>query len=115
MRGLMRRKTLPMKLPIDSFIAPEKLTHYLLVFTEQNDKSKFLEKGGYSIENWEALEVDIRELLKNEATFQKVDTFGEYFVIVGELSNGLKVKTIWLREAGLEIFRFITLIPMTKF
>jgi len=104
-----------MKLPIDSIIAPEKLTRYLLVFNEQSDKSKFLEKGGYSLDNWEALEADLRDLLKIDAVFQKEDTFGEYFVIIGELSKGLNVKTIWLRESGSEVVRFITLIPMSKF
>jgi len=104
-----------MKLPIDSIIASEKLTHYLLVFNEQSDKSKFLEKGGYSLDNWEVLEADLRKLLLNEAIFQKEDTFGQYYVISGELSNGLNVKTIWLQEAGLNTFRFITLIPMSKF
>ena len=104
-----------MKLPVDSIIAPEKLTHYLLVFNEQSDKSKFLEKGGYLLDNWEVLEADLRKLLKSEALFQKADTFGEYYVIVGELSKGLNVKTIWLRESGSEIVRFITLIPISKF
>jgi hypothetical protein len=104
-----------MILPIESVIATEKLTHYLLVFNEQNDKSKFLGKGGYSLDNWEVLEADLRKLLKNEAVFQKEDTFGEYFVINGELSNGLNVKTIWLRESGSEVVRFITLIPRAKF
>ncbi|MDO8368953.1 MAG: hypothetical protein Q7T20_19300 [Saprospiraceae bacterium] len=104
-----------MKLPLDSTIAPEKLTHYLLVFNEQSDKSKFLEKGGYTLDNWEALEEDLRKLLNNEAVFQKEDTFGEYFIIIGEIANGLNVKTIWLRESGSEVVRFITLIPMAKF
>lgn len=103
-----------MKLPPNSIIAPEKLTRYLLVFNDQSDKSIFLEKGGYSIDNWQSLEADLRNLLENEAVFQKEDTFGEYFVIVGQLANGLNVKTIWLREAGAETVRFITLIPMPK-
>lgn len=104
-----------MKLPIDSIIATEKLTQYLLVFNEHNDKSKFLEKSGYSLENWEELEVDLRKLLNNDAVLQKEDTFGKYFVIIGELSNRLNVKTIWLLESGSDVVRFITLIPMAKF
>lgn len=103
-----------MKIPSDSSIAPEKLTRYLLVFNEHSDKSKFLEKGGYTHENWQMLEADIRKLLENEAVFQKADTFGEYFAVSGQLSNELPVKTIWLRESGSQTFRFITLIPMPK-
>ncbi|MFN0213978.1 MAG: DUF6883 domain-containing protein [Saprospiraceae bacterium] len=104
-----------MRLPLDSTISPEKLTQYLLVFNDQSDKSKFLEKGGYSLDNWKVLEEDLRKLLNNEALFQKEDTFGEYFIVVGELANGLNVKTIWLRESGSETVRFITLIPLSKF
>ncbi len=105
-----------MKIPPDSVITQEKLTRYLLVFHEQNDKSKFLERGGYTLENWQTLETDLRGLLGNApAVFQKEDTFGDYFAVVGQLSNGLIVKTIWLREAGLQTFRFITLIPMPNF
>lgn len=103
-----------MKLPPNSIIAEEKLTRYLLVFNEESDKSMFLQQGGYSLENWQDLETDLRKLLKNEAVLQKVDTFGEYFLILGELSNNLRVKTIWLREAGTEVVRFITLIPSSK-
>lgn len=104
-----------MKLPPDSIITPEKLTSYLLVFSEQNDKSKYLEQGGFNLDNWQMLESELRNLLENEAVFQKEDTFGEYYVIIGQLfPSGIRVKTIWLKESGSEIVRFITLIPLPK-
>ena len=49
-----------MKLPDDTLIAHEKLTQYLLALRKRNDKSQWLAQAGYAIENWEALENDIR-------------------------------------------------------
>lgn len=103
-----------MKLPADSHIASEKLTAYLLVFNEQSDKSKFLAEGGYTLANWKTLDADLRTLLENTAIFQKNDPFGDYFAVSGQLNGGIWVKTIWLREIGQEVFRFITLIPQSK-
>ncbi|MDX1911165.1 MAG: hypothetical protein SFV22_06760, partial [Saprospiraceae bacterium] len=87
-----------MFLPTDSIISSEKLTDYLLVFKKENDKSKFLNSGGYALENWEELEKALRNLLKNEAIFQKEDTFGKYYTVSGTLAGQLNVKTIWFQE-----------------
>lgn len=38
-----------MKLPQDALVAPEKITHYLLIRQNRSDKSAFLEKGGFSL------------------------------------------------------------------
>ena len=55
-----------MEIIIDS----AKITHYLLIPKEKNDKSKFLKEPGYTIENWQELEIDIRKIIiENEATF----------------------------------------------
>jgi len=40
-----------MKLPADAIIAAEKVTRYLLVSQTRGDKSAFLARGGYTIEN----------------------------------------------------------------
>ena len=50
-----------MKLVQDAEIAPEKLTRYLLVKRPVGDKSEFLKRAGYALDNWQQLEQDIRQ------------------------------------------------------
>jgi hypothetical protein len=97
-----------MQIIIDS----AKITHYLLVPKEKNDKSKFLNELGYMLENWQELEADIRKIvLENEAIFQKDAPFnGKLFEVKGQLRN-LGVVTIWLLLENPTIFRFVTLFP----
>ena len=102
-----------MKLSSDSVISSQKLTHYLLVSNEEGDKSKFLAKGGYTLDSWEVLAADLRALLNEEATLQRQNEFGDFFEITGQLGGGITVKTIWLLEHGQDVARFITLIPIT--
>ena len=45
-----------MKLVQDAEIAPEKLTRYLLVKRPVGDKSEFLKRAGYALDNWQQLE-----------------------------------------------------------
>lgn len=99
-----------MKLPEESIIAVAKITDYLLKPNLRGDKAKFLEMGGYTMNNWAELETAIRNLLQLEAIFQKTDDFGDYYEISGNL-NTLQVKTIWLWEHGSDVPRFITLFP----
>ncbi|WP_242042393.1 hypothetical protein [Leptolyngbya sp. FACHB-541] len=42
-----------MFLPLGAAIAEEKLTKYLLVPLPKDDKSKFLQQAGYTLENWQ--------------------------------------------------------------
>jgi hypothetical protein len=57
-----------MQLPRDAVIAPAKLTKYLLIWREVDDKSKFLARAGYDQENWQQLEADLRnQILPIEA------------------------------------------------
>lgn len=92
-------------------IPKEKITGYLLVHKEKNDKSAFLSKLGYSIENWEELANDISNLvIKNEAFLQSRSTFGDMYEVHGNL-KGVGIVTIWLLAVGTEKFRFITLYP----
>jgi hypothetical protein len=97
---------------MEIIIDPTKITHYLLVPKEKNDKSKFLYKLGYNLENWQELENDIRKIvLENEVVFQKNAPFdGKLFEVKGQLRN-LGVITIWLLLENPTIFRFITLFP----
>ena len=92
-------------------ISAEKITDYLLVQKEKNDKSEFLSSLGYRIENWSELEKDIRTLVdKNDAHLQKSTPFGDMYEVKGKLRN-FGVVTIWLLTIDTEKFRFITLFP----
>ena len=44
-------------------IPAEKITAYLLVAKEKNDKSHFLANLGYTLESWRELEKDIKNLV----------------------------------------------------
>jgi hypothetical protein len=91
-----------MKLPTDAQIAPEKLTRYLLVKRPLGDKSEFLKQAGYTLDNPERLEEDIRrEILILDAVSVEKTNYGELFEIRGSLAGPntrvLKVKTIWMQ------------------
>jgi hypothetical protein len=105
-----------MKLPADSEIPLEKLTHYLLVLQARADKSKFLARAGYSIEDAERLIADMRlQILPLDAAPAGTTKFGDFFEIRAALRgpNGisLRVKTIWIREHLRGDVRFVTLLP----
>lgn len=100
-------------------IPEEKLTRYLLVHKDKNDKSRFLEQAGYTIENWEILESDLRLFFKNGMIiFEEENEYGSSYSVNGLLTgpNGqnLKVKTIWMHEIRNGQTKFITLFPDKK-
>lgn len=105
-----------MKLSPDAIIAEAKLTQYLLKPLPQDDKSKFLAQAGYSQENWQQLEKDLREqILPLDAVFTEQTRFGDHYKIRGTLTgtNGviLPVITIWMIEKSTGQTKFITLFP----
>jgi hypothetical protein len=105
-----------MKLPDDAVIAPEKLTRYLLVRQPRGDKSAFLKRAGYTLENSDQLLRDLRtQLLPIDATPLHSTTFGEFYELRGMLTgpNGvtLRVRSIWMEEKLSGVTKFITLIP----
>jgi len=106
-----------MKLSRDAVIAPAKLTSYLLVWREVDDKSKFLAQAGYGQENWQQLEADLRnQILPLEAVqSDEANRFGDVYEIRGILSgvNGvnLAVVTIWMIEYETQQTKLITLYP----
>jgi hypothetical protein len=89
-----------------------KITNYLLVPKDKNDKSKFLNELGYTLDNWEILVEDIRNIvLENEAFFQKESPFGgDLYKVKGQLRN-FGIITIWLMLDNQNTFRFVTLFP----
>ena len=105
-----------MKLPPNTVIPIEKATRYLLVPQARSDKSAFLQRAGYSLENAEQLLRDLRmQVLPLKATPLQSNQFGQYYEIRGELAgpNGrrLTVRTIWITERLSGATRFVTLLP----
>jgi len=104
-----------MKLSEESVIASEKITDYLLKWQPDNDKSEFLKRAGYTVQNRERLAYDIRCQLNNEAQFSRKTEYGDMYRIHGEIvgPNGvcLKIVTIWMKEYKTRKTKFITLIP----
>lgn len=105
-----------MKLPPDSEIPMEKLTRYLLVPRTESDKSKWLTRGGYTLENPQHLADDLRtQILPLDAQPARSSSFGETFKISGQLVGPsgirLRVRTIWLKDPLSGKVRFVTLIP----
>ncbi len=108
-----------MKIPADAIIIESKLTKYLLVFKPRNDKSQFLAQAGFFLDNWQALEIAIRQLnLASEAQSGRTDEYGTFYNVCGELKgvNGinLSVVTVWLKRQYDGKFQFVTLIPAKR-
>jgi hypothetical protein len=96
-----------------------KLTSYLLVQREFDDKSQFLRQAGYTLENREQLEQDLRlPVLPHDAVLIEQTVYGKIFEIRSSLTdpNGqtLFVKTIWMDELQSGVTKFITLYPDKK-
>ena len=105
-----------MKLPENTLIAREKLTHYLLALRKRNDKSQWLVQAGYTLENWQVLETDLRnQVLSIDATLVEKTEYGQMYEISGKLigPNGktLSVRTIWMTERTTGNTKFITMYP----
>ncbi len=103
-----------MRLPVDTRIAPEKLSAYLLRPREDHDKSGLLALAGYTARDAARLEQDIRtQLLPLEAVAAGEDAYGWKYVIQGNLTgpNGrsLPVLAVWMREKATGMTKFITL------
>ncbi len=103
-----------MKIPQDATIAREKLTQYLLVPRQRNDKSGFLAQAGFTQENPERLEEAIRRLIREQdAVPDREDEYGRFSRVEGALigPNGtLNTVTVWIETVGGGV-RFVTLKP----
>lgn len=105
-----------MKLPADSIIASDKIRRYLLVPRRANDKSKFLAAAGYTLENWEKLEQDIRSAVADkEAVESRSDEHGTFYEVRTnwQTPNGrnILVVTVWIRLVETGQTKFVTLYP----
>ena len=104
------------KIPPDAIIPDDKLTRYLLVPREQDDKSKFLAQAGFTADNPEQLKLAIRQLAEQvEALEDRSNEYGIFYRVEGQLTgvndSNLSVITIWLNRKGDGKFQFITLKP----
>jgi hypothetical protein len=98
----------------DAIIAEEKLTKYLLVPLPKDDKSKFLARAGYTLDNWQLLEQDLRtQVLTQPAEEIEITRYGQKYAIRACLRgiNGveLNILTIWI--VANNTTKFVTLVP----
>jgi hypothetical protein len=105
-----------MKIPDSAIIPDAKIIKYLLVYREQDDKSKFLAQGGFTQDNSEQLKLAIRYLTDNNRAIEDMtNEYGTFYRVEGELisiaKQNLSVITIWLHRKIDNQFQFITLKP----
>ena len=105
-----------MKLPQNTTIARRKVTDYLLRHREEDDKSGFLARAGYSMEKPDRLIDDIRkQLLPLNAELMEETEYGPKYRICGTLTgpNGrvFRVSSIWMKEDATGDTKFVTLFP----
>jgi hypothetical protein len=89
-----------------------KITDYLLVWKAESDKSAFLAHIGYTQDNWQELEQDIRQIIADgEPVYSRPAPFGgDLYKVNGTLRN-FGVVTIWLYTSEPLSWRFVTLYP----
>jgi hypothetical protein len=104
------------KLPANTIILRRKASEYLLQSRRDDDKSGFLARAGYTVQDADRLLQDIREqLLPLEAEFHEETEYGLKYRIRGTLTgpNGrtLRVVAIWMKENATGDTKFVTLLP----
>lgn len=104
-----------MKLPADGYIDPRKVTDYLLVRRDVDDKSGFLRLAGYEEIHSNRLLEDIRTLLNQDAKSIEISDYAEKFaidgILVGPNGRRLHVRSIWAKLHTTGEVRFVTLYP----
>ena len=105
-----------MKLPADAQIPRIKLTEYLLVPRKRHDKSKWLASAGYTLNNWQLLQNDLRNLVLSADSIPfEANEYGQLYEIRDKLAgpNGqsLSVCTIWMTESATGKTKFIPMYP----
>ncbi len=105
-----------MKLAGNILISREKLIQYLLVPKKRNDKSQWLARAGYTLENWRLLKNDLHnQILSLDAIPIENTQYGQMYEIKGKLTGpnrkSLTVCTIWMTENETGNTKFITMYP----
>jgi hypothetical protein len=104
------------RLPSDSTIDPRKISDYLLRPRQEDDKSGFLARAGYTSESGARLLTDLRDqILVLDAEAVGPSEYGMKYRIRGALTgpNGktLRVVSIWVTLKRTSETRFVTLYP----
>jgi len=104
-----------MKLQGTVIIPDSKLTEYLLVARQEDDKSKFLAQAGFTQDNPDLLKQAILNLIQTyDAIPDRQNKYGTYYLVEGSLvgSNGiLTVVTVWIERTEDGKIQFVTLKP----
>ena len=100
-----------------AIISSEKLRDYLLSTSHPigRYKSAFFRSLGYSQEQWQVLERDLRAALSNEAQLSGRTEYGQKFTVRGVLSgpNGraAAIVSVWIILTTEKAPRFVTAYP----
>lgn len=99
-----------------TIIIPEaKLTQYLLVHQEANDKSQFLAQAGFTLANPGHLRQAIMTLIQtHDAIADRQNKYGTYYRVEGPLigpTGILAVVTVWIERTQDGHIQFVTLKP----
>jgi hypothetical protein len=104
-----------MKLQGNIIIPDAKLTQYLLVPRQEDDKSKFLAQAGFTQDNPDQLKQAILTLIQtHDAISDRQDKYGTYYRVEGDLSGSdrtLAVVTVWIERTQDGTIQFVTLKP----
>jgi hypothetical protein len=104
-----------MRIPSDATIAESKLTDYLLVQRPWDDKSGYLRRAGFNLENWTALREAISRLADVvDAAQGRSSEYGTFYLVEGLLTGPtgtVQVVCVWMKRAIDDSFHFVTLKP----
>jgi hypothetical protein len=105
-----------MKLPPNVIIPDDKLSKYLLLYKEKNDKSKFLAQAGFTQNNLDELKLAIYQLISIVEPIEDLtNEYGTFYrvegILIGINERNLSVVTIWLKRKIDNQFQFVTLKP----
>ncbi len=104
-----------MQIPSDAVIRPAKITEYLLVYRRKSDKSQYLARAGFTLDDPEALIAAIRSLIaRHDATVDRHDEYGVFYRVKGALhgaDGSVEVITVWIQREIDGVFSFVTLKP----
>lgn len=106
-------------MPTEAVIPDEKLTRYLLLPRDYDDKSQYLALAGFTQDNPGELLAAIHQLsTTQEAVYDGTTEYGDFYRVEGDLlgvnDRRLPVVTIWLRWHQDGSFHCITLKPQKK-
>lgn len=101
-----------------AIIETRKIRDYILSFEHSIGRFKafFFAGLGFTAENWEALDAEIRRIaLECEAEVAQRTAYGQKYVVRGRLSGtegrGADVVTVWIVSAEEQRPRFVTVYP----